>query len=437
MQPRQYLHQLKSTGSEVVSIDVTASNRKATFRFDNVETRMGSEWLYAQKIRLYIRTQIDQPASGGSAIFWDDFYRAITSIKLACDDLGVLYGEGDINGPQLGLIAQIVSARYRAPWQIRSNLASTDGDNAIEFVLDIPIGHSVFHKGHQTGIWTGHFKNNGQLEVNFADSTWPAAVSTGAAAEATTDVRAELLYTSEPEARPPAIWTWKVRSTNANEKKHTIKDLCQGSGIKGAMGIGKVAFLAYVCDVNGLGGADGADNIQRIFPRDRGQPSFDLGSPFYAPASLLGHFISQTNHMVGASFYGTDKAYPLGLSNGSGAAPTVTGRPNIARAYMVPFFWPNADGQQVSKLQEVSGDYYIEQDYAAVPSLPAQWITLEQSYLTPAQKEFLMGARMGLPPSQFKSYVKTDRDLRSPGDARGFATQQQKLRGIPEKIRAR
>lgn len=433
MQPRQYLHQLKSTGAESVSIDTSGSSRKATFRFDNVPTRLGDDWCYAQKVRVYVQCHVSQPSSGGSAISADDYYRMLSSIKLSSDDLGVLYGEGDLNGPQLGLVGSIISNGYRAPAQVPSDIAASTGANIV-VPIDIPIGHACFFKGHQTGLWTGFFKNNGQLEINLSLNTW--TVDAGSAASQVTGdsiVSAELLYTAEPEIRVPQIWHWRVRSTNANEKKHTIKDLCQGSGIKGATGIGKIAFLAYLSDRKGLGGADGIDNIQRVYPRDRGQPSYDLGSPLYAAASLLWHFIEQTNWKLGAPWQAFDYAYPLGLGAEEGSSYA----PNVASAYFLPYFWPDANGQMVSKLQEYSGDYYIEQDYGSVPAAQAQWISLELAYLSKAQEDYLLGARMGVPPGQVSKQPKVDKPIRKARTHADMAAQQQKLRGIPKKVHAK
>ena len=428
MQPRRYVQQLKSTTSETVVIDPATSNLKATFKLDNVDARLGTDWCYAQQIRLYIETTFDQAASGGSIVRPDQLYRALSSIKLSCDDLGVIYGEGDLNGPALGLIAQIVSRGYQLPWYLRSDIPAADGDTSIVLPIDIPLGHRCFRKGHQTGVWTGFLKNNGILEVNLAASTWPAAASTGAATKAPTQIRAEMIYSAEPEARLPSLWHWRLRSTPASESKHTIKNLCQGAGIKGATGVGKVAFLAYLSNLAGLGGAGAINNITRVYPRDRGQPSHNLGTPFYGPASFLAGFVEETRR---AAIFGTGQggAYPLQLGT------TVDGSPNAATALFLPYFWPDPSGQDVSKLQEVSGDYYLEHDYTAVPNATASWLSLEQSYLTQAQQDFLMGSRMGLPAGAFKAYPKVDRQLHNADDPAGVAEQQKKLRGLPTKIR--
>jgi hypothetical protein len=436
MQPMQYFTQLKSTGGEIVTIDPTTANRKATFRFDNIETRLGTLWNYLQKIRLYIRQDVTQAGGTGSIIKWDQLFRMIQSFKLTSDDLGTVYADGEINGPQLGLVAQIVSAGYTLQQPVLTDVAAANGTTSLYLIVDIPLAHDCFFKGHQTGLWNGFFKNNGQLEVTLSASTWPGAAgagSTGATAGGTCDIRAEVIYTAEAEARIPAIWTWRVRPTNANEKKHIIKDLCQGAGIKGASGKGKIAFLAYLADVNGLGGADGVDNITRVYPRDRGQASHDLSTPFFGTTSLMSSFIRQTNRKIGAPLFGQGAAYPVGQS----ASTANPWSPNKAQAYFLPYFWPAADGQQASKCQEVSGDYYIEQDYTATPAAQAQWMSLEQSYLTQAQEDFLMGARMGLPPATFTSYPKVDKSLVKPRSGREFAQQQQKLRGVPKKVRAK
>lgn len=429
MQPRRYYQQLKSTAGDVVTITPAAAAQTVTFRFDNIEAKQGRDWCYAEKIRLWCRFQIDQPGSGGTAIQWDQFFRLISSIKLTSDDIGTLYSPGDLNGPALGLIAQVVSNRYALPMQPRTAVAAADGDTAVELCLEIPLAHRCFMKGHQTAIWNGFLKRGGQLDVTGWSSTCFDAVSTGAVIEATTDVRAELVYTAEPEARPPVFWAWRLRNTPGQETKHTIRNICQGAGITGATGLGKIAFLAYLADVNGLGGADGVDNITRIYPRDRGQGNHNLSTPFFGPASFMADFIEETRR-ANVLPVAVGQSYPFGLGT------QVEGRGNVATAYMLPYFWPDPEGQQVSKLQEWSGDYYLEQDYTATPSGLAQWLSLEQSYLTQQQEEFLMGERMGLPPSIFRAFPKVDRPLHDAGDADGVAQQQAKLRGIPKKIRA-
>ena len=427
MQARRYFQQLKATAGDVVTIDITSTNLTATFKLENIEAKIGREWCYAEKIRLYIRSQVDQPAMGGTAINADQLYRILSSIKLSCDDLGPLYGTGDINGAALGLIAQVVSNGYKWPHHLRDQIAAADGDTAFTLVVDIPLMHKCFTRAHQTGIWNGFLRSNGQLEVTLNSSTALAAVSTGAALEATTDIRAELVYVAMPQALLPQIWLWRTRDTPASEAKHTIKNLCQGAGIKGAQGIGKVAFLAYLSDQNGLGGPDGIDNIQRIYPRDRGQGSHNLATPFFGPASFLLSFIEDTRNKA---LYGTATGltYPLALGT------QVQQQPNVATALFLPYFWPDPDGQEVSKLQEWSGDYYIEHDYGTTPAAVGKWLSLELSYLTDQQEEYLMRERMGLPPEVFKAFPKI-KSLNHPGDELGFLEQQRKLRGIPKKIR--
>jgi hypothetical protein len=430
MQPRRYYQQLKPTASgDAVTLTPASATQTATFRFENVDAKMGRDWCYAEKIRLHIRANFDQAAMGGAAVAADQLYRIISSIKLTCDDLGTIYSPGDLNGPALGLICQVISNRYALPHQPRTSISASDGDTSLVIPVDIPLAHRCFHKGHQTGIWNGFLKRGGQLDVTGFSSTCYDAVSTGAVIKATTDIRAELVYTAEPEARIPVLWVWRLRNTPANETKHTIRNLCQGSGITGASGAGKVAFLAYLTDINGLGGADGVDNIQRVYPRDRGQNSHNLGSPFYGPSSYLYDFVEETRGF-NILPVAVGQAYPYALGT------QVEGAPNVASAYMLPYFWPDPQGQQVSKLQEWSGDYYIEHDYGSTPTGQATWLSLEQSYFTQAYEDFLMGERMGLPPSMFRSFPKVDRPLNHAGDADGFAQQQAKLRGVPKKIRA-
>jgi hypothetical protein len=430
MQPKRYYQQLKSTsGADVVVVDVTSSNLDATFRFDNIEAKLGKEWCYGLKVRLYIRTTVDQPASAGSIIRPDQLYRILSSFQLKSDDIGTLYQPGDMNGPALGLIAQVVSNGYRFPTHLRSDIPAADGDTNVVLVVDIPLAHMCFWKGHQTGIWNGFLKRGGELKVTLASSTALAAVSTGAATKATTDVRAELVYTSEPEARPPVFWHWRLRQTIANETKHTIRNLCQGQGITGSSGVGKIGFLAYLSDQNGLGGAGSVGNITRIYPKDRSQQSHNMSTPFFGTSSYLLSFIEETRPL---NIYGAVQgiSYPQALGTNQ------EGAPNGATTLFLPYIWPDVDGQQVSKLQEWQGDYNIEHDYTATPAAQAFWLTLEQSYLTAQQKEFLMGERMGLPSSMFTSYPKV-RALNDAGNLDGQLEQARKLRGLPEKVRAK
>jgi len=426
MQPKRYVQQLKGLGNgDVAEIDPGAAKRVASFELDNLDARLGTEWLYADKIRLYITAPINQPGSGGAIIHADQLYRLLESIKLSCDDLGILYGHGDMTGPTFGLLAQMISNGYAPPFPLRDEIAAT-ADTPVVVPIDIPLGHRIFYKGHQTNVWNGHLKNNGLLEVNLGGTAILDAVSDGATVDDPITVRAEVIYSSEPEARPPTLWTWRLRDTPAKNTKHSIADVCQGAGIKGSTGAGKLAFMAFLSNLRGLPGNTTIDNLRRIYPRDRGQPNLDLSAPFYAAASFLGGFVEETQQF---NVFGSDGLYPFQLGSDPND-PSAT-----ADALFLPYFWPER-GQEVSKLQEWSGKYYIEQDYGTVPDDKAQFCSLEQSYLSEQQIEFLMGARMGLPASSFQRNPKV-KTLSAPSDPHGAMVQQQKLRGVPQKIRLR
>lgn len=426
MQPKRYFQQLKGLGNgDIAEIDPTASKRMASFELDNLDARLGSEWCYADKIRLYIGGVIAQVAEG-SVINADRLYSVLESIKLSNDDLGVIYGHGDVTGACLGLICQIISNGYALPFPLREEIAAADGNNDVFLPIDIPLGHRVFYKGHQTGIWNGFLKNNGLLEVNLAGADFIDEVSDGATWTEPVTVRAEVHYTSEPEARPPVIWHYRLRDTPAKTKKHMLADLCQGAGIKGATGVGKVAFLAFLSNLAGLPGSTTIDKIRRVYTRDRGQPNHDMGAPLYGPGSFLTSFIEETH---GYNVYGDQGVYPHLLGE------DVNDPGTLDSALFLPYFWPER-GQEASKLQEWSGKYYIEQEYDPMPEGQAQFLSLEQAYLSETQVDFLMGKRMGLPPSAFSRSPKV-KTLSSPGDAHGALVQQQKLRGVPQKIRRR
>jgi hypothetical protein len=427
MQPKRYVQQLKGLGNgDVAEVDPTASKRLVSFELDNLDARLGTEWCYADKIRLYVTGSIQQSDSAAVTLQPDQLYRLVESIKLSCDDLGILYGHGDITGPCLGLVAQVVSNGYALPFPLRDEIPPTGGPFAVTFALDINLGQRVFYKGHQTGIWNGHLKNNGLLEINMGGSAALDSAAVGAIWQEPVTVRAEVIYASEPEARPPTIWTWRLRDTPARNTKHSIMDLCQGAGIKGSTGAGKVAFMAFLSNLAGLPGNTTIDNLRRIYARDRGQPNHDLSAPFYAAASYLSGFVEETQQY---NVYGDAGQYPYAIGSDP-ADPS-----SLAGALFVPYFWPER-GQEASKLQEWAGKYYIEQDYGTVPDDKAQFLSLEQSYLSEQQIEFLMGQRMGLPASAFQRNPKV-KTLSPAGDPHGAQVQAQKLRGLPQKIRAR
>jgi len=431
MQPMTMETQLKgSNGSDTITIDPTSSGAslEAGFRFDNIDARLLDAWLYGLFVRFHIRFTLDQPSSGGAIVRPDELYRVIKGISLKNDDIGQIYQPGDLNGPQLGLLAQIVSLGYRLPYIPRADIPAADGDTSVYLPVVVPLAHLCFHKGHQTGIWNGFLKNNGEVKILFNDQTALAAVSTGAVTKATFDVRAELIYSVEKEARPPVIWHWRSRTTPPNETKHTIRNVCQGQGITGASGEGKIAGLWYMSNTKGLGGAGGVDNLQRVFLRDRGQPTFNLGAPFYGSASNMINFIEETRdrNIFAAVQSG---AYPLALGT------AVDGPPNVASAYFWPAFWPHVQGQQVSKCQRWHGDYNVEFDYGSTPSASAVWVSLEQSFLTQQQEDYLTGERMKLPPQNYTSFPKVDRQLHDAGGPQGQKNQADKLAGLPKKLR--
>jgi hypothetical protein len=428
VQPARGYQQLKATsGGDVVTVDPTTGGA-ASFRLDNIPIKVGRYWCYVEKIRIWLETVFDQAASGGAVVPPDQFYRLFSNFRLQSDDLGILYGPGDITGPQMGLIAQVVGGGYKFPFILREDLGAADGDTSLIVPLEIPIAHGCFYKGHQTGVWAGWFRAGGILDVNLAVSTALAGVSTGAALKAPTKVRAEVVYTVEPEARLPELWHWRVHQTPGADTKHVIPNVGQGAGIKGSQGGGKIAFLAYLSNLAGLGGAGAISNIQRVYPRDRDQQTHDHGTPFWGTASYLQDFVTDTK-VKNIFPPAQGQAYPYQLGT------KINGAPNAATALFLPYIWPDPAGQEVSKLQEWTNNYYIEHNYAATPAGQAQWLILANSYLDPSHEAYLQ-SRMGLPPGAFVAYPKV-RGLHSAGDPAGQAEQAKKLRGIPRKLRAR
>ena len=418
-------------GGEEPSVDVTGSNLDNIFDFENVPDRIDNLYVYVQHLEVIVETQIDQPASGGAAIDPDDLPRAVTSFDLSSEDLGTPYEPNDINGPRLGLIAGIVGGGYKASYPWPAQVASTDGDTAVDIRYHFPVAQKFMKSAHQTGLWSGLLQVNGRFNVRLSPSTWPAAVSTGAASEATTNVRVIAHCTLEPEIRLAPLWRWKLHKTPANQDKHALAEICKGKGMNGVVAAGKLAFLAYVADVNGLGGADGLDNITRVYSRALGIDNLRYSDTYDGYSVMLNEFVRGTMHrVITPGDKQSDSAYPLPVG------ATTDNSPNVAGAYFGPLEWPDPEmPAEVSKMREVFGTIDVNHDYTSKPSSEGLWLSCECSYWSDEFLKFVAEQRLKVPGGmgawRWVPKVKGLRATSNPGEA---AQQLQKLRGMPLKL---
>jgi len=422
MQVQRIFKQLVTGSGDVATIDITSSKRRAQFTFDGIDTRAGNMWNYVQALWILVRTKINQPASGAQTIPAYLLYQLMQSLQLKTDDLGSLYRHEDLTGAQLGLIAQYIGNGYRWPFQLQEDTGTADKDIVVPYRL--PIGHKCFTKGHQTGVWSGFFEK-GILEIDLAAADIFDTDETGVVLEATTDIRVFAEMAPEPEARIHAPWVWRVRETAGGQKKHTIRDLGGGEGLKGNEDRARQAFLAYLSSAGGLGGATTIDKIGQIdLPNRKGQQAIDLGSPFNGTSPFLYSFVSDLRE---PGMYTRGSSYPYIPDQ------VVNGSPADANALFMPYYWPDPDGQQVSKLAVWGGDYNVNHTYAyGAPSDAAQWLSLEGYEYHQKHKNYLAD-RMGIGGNRV--FVRKTETKALRGSKVDQAGADAKMKGIPTKIR--
>lgn len=418
--------QLSAGGNRAPTVTPGTSVQSQTFNLQGLPGRIDEMMLNAIALNVEVRTSIDQPSAGTTAIAGDKLYKIVDSIRVRSEVLGEIAPLQHTRGAVLGHVYQVVGAGYRYPQIYPRDIPTTDQDNIRHLVYRFPLSQEFTRKPHHHAIWMPLFEG-GELEVRIAASTVLDGDSTAAVTEATTTIRAWIDYLPMPEALVPRPFQFREYITPGNSTQHILRNVGGQSGLRGVKSGCRLAMLAQLTDATGIGlsGSDGADNITRTDMPWRHQNSHDI------PQADYYNLLQMMRHPAWAGRNLTATEVPFWPYAASGAPDLTTTDAaaeahNAAQAYIVPYVMPGLD-MELTKLQKINGDLVVNHAYTSTPSGSSRFVSLEILDYTDEMKATIMGL-MGKDPKTHALMKKT----LNKQDPRGV--EPRKLDALPDKI---
>jgi len=353
---------LKNDGSNTqIALTPGTQEQQAAFTIQGVRGYVGTAFMRATALAGRLRVGVDQPASGGSAIDWDQLPRVIAGLQIESKHFGTLLNKESSGGPALKHLIEFIGQGYAYGDYARAQISSADGDTAVDLYFCVPFAQGWLVRPHDTTPWVGWLD---KTIVTFYLNTTTAldSVSTGAVIEATCNVQMWLEYHLDNDIEIPAIPVWQRYQRAAAGGNEVI---LEGVGLQKSMQkveqYDRIAGVYDHGDVAGFQGADGPDNV----------------TEYYCPA--LG--IDRTVHVD--AFFRIFRAYCIkrathvggrgnnALHDGSGNPETMAGGGNsgmnTSTAMYIPVRSP-APASEITKLPKFAGDLPITKRYTTAPS---------------------------------------------------------------------
>lgn len=397
MYPSSWVLDLKSDGKSQQSLTPATGEVPISFRVEAQKGNVQKSWVVSRGFSGRLRVGFDQAASGGSAVNWDRLFAAIAGVEVKSDVFGTMVTKEVSAGMILKHLIEYVANGYVYGDYARAQIASTDGDTAVDLYFTIPHTQNFLYRPQDTGIWLGWLANT---EIKFYLNTTAAldAASTGAVLEATSNLQMWCDYDVMSDVDIPVLPYWALHTQNAGGNEIIIRGLGGEQGLKGVNGGDKGGFrlagLFELMNVGGLGGATTSDNITELQAIQLGQDRFaNIDALFYRYRKLTGRGAPRSSN-------GTSAAHD-GAGNPELLSATPNATMNSATAMYVPIMAPSK-GQQLTKLPKVYGDISLIQSYtSAVTSGQHKVASFGFYELSDAAKGDLM-RRAGRPPQQYK-----------------------------------
>ena len=323
----------------------------------------GDNWPLARGILIKAVTVVDQAASGGTALNWDQLFVCFDSINTQSKLLGTLHDKTVFTGPVAKHLIEFVSNGYRYVDWARAQIAAADGDTAaVTLYLYAPFTNENFIQPEAFWPWTGWLQDM-LLTVNLAAATAIAQFSTGAAIKTSFVITASLDCYVVPQPIRMLVSQWNKYQTNAATGNQNIlmQAVGQQNGLPSALPGCRLAGLFELCTPNAMGGASTGD----LFTS-------------FSSTELAQEPVLQVDNFMMAYRTATGRGGPISLSaaiaahDGSGNPNTMAATPNtslmnVAQMY-VPWRFASKNQRLENTLKWPGGNITLNRQFTVTPS---------------------------------------------------------------------
>jgi hypothetical protein len=331
-----------------------------SFELKNIPICVGDLPYYVYGVLLTFYGDVDQPASGGSALNYNQLRQAlIDSLEVRNAWHGTPISANHVKGTMLPII-EAVGGGYCTPQVTPGPMQATDGDRAFEISVFVPLCIGNGAKPHHSAQLALFYKQ-AQLVINPAAASILAGFSTGSAFEALT-VRASAVMLPEPELRlgPVAEWIDYQSSASSNQTQIALDSFGNVTGLAGTIPNAGVMWMGALTNVDGLPGSFALENVTRYSFPFRGQVDIMQMQAFVAMQlySMGGDFAARAAQAQLANLSGQAAvAFPYSISNTLSGTSAMQ---QLARMLFLPMITPAVD-LELTKVQTAKGtqSYFV------------------------------------------------------------------------------
>lgn len=404
------IHDLTSDGATQVAVTPATTVTSAEFVINAPKSAVGDNWPLAMALVTRVRCGLDQAASGGAAVNWDDLPRVVDSVNTSCPLFGTMFSRESSSGPIVKHIMEFFGKAYTYVDGARNQIPSTDGDVAVDQYFVQPFAHELLQKPHHAAPWMGWLAG-GKHTVYIAGTAILDSLSTGLVLEATCNVQSWIEYVVSKKLLIPHFGQFHVYETPAaGGTTALLQGVGTNNGLSDVKDGSRLAALLELSDQKGMGAADGADNITSVTIPQLGQDiTVNVDAFFAAFRGLVG------GHRGPISGVSTTIVHDRS-GNPEGMAATPNATMNTATAMYTPYRAPGRD-TQMTKIPKFFGELKVIRSFTTAPTSGRhRFATLEFREFSNAKKREMV-ARTG------KTVVRTGRIFSAkPIDNKGDAS---------------
>jgi len=244
--------------------------KKTSFFCNTVPDRCptGPLAYYLPVFLLTIVATLNQPASGGSQVFWDEMQQAlVSSVNMLNCWYGTPISQNYVTGPLMPVV-EFVQNGFMRPVRERPPYPSGHGSYPVEYTFALrPSTNAIGDLETETSQLALLYQT-GEIALNVADASVIDGLSTGATlTDMSAQISAVLVPRNELVLGTPVEAVVHEAVAGSNASFIQIKGFGTDTALTGIEGKGGVLALMEMTSVNGQGGCFKAENVQQYnFP---------------------------------------------------------------------------------------------------------------------------------------------------------------------------
>lgn len=335
---------------------------------------------------------LDQHASTGVAINWDELFRINQSFNVNIPKIGLTHDRSVFTGPVAKHIAEFFSLGYGYCDNARTQIAAADGDTVLTLYTFLPFTNETVEDPEAFWIWVGWMRDM-ELTFTVAPAAAIAAVSPGAVVKAPCTLTAWLECYTSPQLALPAISQWNRYTTPASSGQNLalLQNVgMSGNGIPEVEQRSRLMAMLEIMSPLGLGGASTGD----LFT------SFGCPELHQDQTSNVDGFLTAFRSALGRRGNPGALSASIAAHDGAGGLHTMAATPNGSpfanTLKFIPWRFAPVDGR-IEYAPKVYGNITLNRGFTVAPTAGLHLIITNEIRQLTAGKMNQLQAEAGIP----------------------------------------